>query len=96
VHGDAADEDRAIPSPFTILVLAFAWVRRAPAADSYLPLVACREDVASTLFFPAMAAVEGIGTAFGFHAPWLYAGKASHRDIEGVEDLMAALEGRGK
>jgi len=79
-----------------ILVLAFAWVRRAPAADSYLPLVAYREDVASTLFFPAMAAVEGLGTAFGFHAPWLYAGKASHRDIEGVEDLMAALEGRGK
>ena len=76
------------------------WIRQERAAAlffvavavSYLPLVVYREDVASTLVFPAMAAVEGIGTAFGFHAPWLYAGKASHEDIEGVEDLMAALD----
>jgi len=76
------------------------WIRQERAAvlffvavaASYLPLVAYGANVASTLFFPAMAAVEGIGTAFGFHAPWLYAGKASREDIEGVENLMAALD----
>ncbi len=66
------------------------------AAFSYLPLVAHRENVANTLIFPAMAAVQSIGAAFGFHMPWLYAGKASHNEIEEVEDLMASLNGREK
>lgn len=77
-----------------------AWIRQGRAAAlffvavivSYLPLVAYREDVARTLVFPAMAALQGIGTAFGFHAPWLYAGKASHEDIRGIDDLMAAMD----
>jgi len=80
------------------------WIRQnhatiiflAAAAFSYLPLVAYGENVANTLVFPAMAALQGIGTAFGFHMPWLYSGKASHEDIEGADDLMASLDGRGK
>ena len=66
------------------------------AAFSYLPLVAYGENVANTLVFPAMAAVQGIGTAFGFHMPWLYSGKASHEDIKGADDLMTSLDGREK
>jgi hypothetical protein len=61
---------------------------------SYLPLVAYGGKVAATLIFPAMAAVQGIGTAIGFHMPWLYAGKASHTDIEGIDDLMASFAKR--
>jgi len=63
---------------------------------SYLPLAVYMEDVANTLVFPAMAALQGIGTAIGFHMPWLYGGKASHADVEGIDDLMAALSKREK
>jgi hypothetical protein len=65
-------------------------------ALSYLPLVFYGEDVANAMVFPAMAALQGIGTAIGFHMPWLYGGKASHADVEGIDELMAALSKREK
>lgn len=58
---------------------------------SYLPLPFYLEDVANSLVFPAMAALQGIGTAIGFHMPWLYGGKTSHADVEGIDELMAAM-----
>lgn len=78
------------------------WIRQKHAAAfflvalavSYLPVVAYWGDVANTLAFPAMAALQGVGTAFGFHLPWLHSGRAGHNDVEGIDDLMSALDGR--
>ncbi len=77
-----------------------AWIREGRAALifvvavvlSCLPVLAYREDVADSWLFLAMAAMQGVGTAFGFHAPWLYAGKASHEDIRQAEDFLAAID----
>lgn len=65
-------------------------------ALSCMPLVFYGEDVANAMVFPAIAAMQGIGTAIGFHMPWLHGGKASHTDVEGIDDLMATLNRREK
>jgi len=77
-----------------------AWMRQKRAAVvfvalvalSYLPVVVYRENVGNTLVFLAMAALQGVGAAFGFHAPWLYGGKASRQDIRRAEDFLAAID----
>jgi len=59
---------------------------------SYLPVLVYRATVAGTLAFPLMAALQGLGTAIGFYAPWLYGEKASHEELRQAEDFLAAID----
>ena len=76
-----------------------AWLSQKGAAGifvaavvlSYLPLLVYWTSVATTLLFPVMAALQGLGTAIGFYLPWIYGGKTTHEDVEGIDEFMSLL-----